>query len=643
MRLLLIALIQRAWDVFVASTPLFACLLTGSVCWEPLRRRLAMAGSGSLPAVIAMGGLALQAITWLGALFSVPLTWIIQWAVLVAGSLAAAFLLYSPPSVRVRYPVFSSLVARAAGIGGLALGFVFAGSTIPASIPSDAIAYHLPVSAWYGQGGALPALVNHTWNAQWPLASSLWSSFVTGHLPLFDRLVAWSAQTVAFGVWTAATVFAVVATLLGRIRAAWIVGGSIALSLVVGAYSGYQQRIGFIDYRLGLFAAALIGTLLPVRLSFRTLPLAIALASTVAEFRPQGLIYAVAILLCWALLSWSEGSVSKSADPNGRTGRSEGVPILLVGYGLAIALFSKWWVLNWLRWGTPAPPIFGRLFKLRQTEQYADELFRYLWVRDLRDGLRLVFFGTRDTWLITVLMWTLILLAIGSLFVRWRKLREDAGGSPSIPRRLLRSVAFLLPVAAIAYIAIEVPTEASRMIAGMIPALLLISLYGIWSSFGKAVPALLGAFSILFLALSVVSAPTLGERPHAARAYPTPSTTYFSQIEQQLGELRGEHPLLFDVYVAFLPPGVRQMGVTYGPWASFPEKPLRSIDTWMDWLRKNGVGAVVVQQGKTLESTWAWTQARTETPDFTILDRWIESCPGKRLVGQWVACPVPTP
>jgi hypothetical protein len=65
------------------------------------------------------------------------------------------------------------------------------------------------------------------------------------------------------------------------------------------------------------------------------------------------------------------------------------------------------------------------------------------------------------------------------------------------------------------------------------------------------------------------------------------------------------------------------------------------MEAWTEWLRANGVGTVVVQEGKLLKSTWEWTQARTETPDFTVLDRWIETCPDKRQVGQWIACPVP--
>jgi hypothetical protein len=636
-----LSLLHRSCDVFIASTPIFASLLIGSVCWKAIHKRFPWSGSTSLPGALAAGGAVLQSLTWLGALFSVALTWITQFGVLLIGVIVFALLVYAPPAVRARFPLIHSPLTRAAGLGGLVLGFFLAGSAIPASVPSDVTAYHLPVSAWFGQGDAWPALPNHTWNAQWPLASSLWSSFVTGHLPITDRLVAWSAQTIAFGVWTAALVFWTAAFLLRRERGGRFLAALISVSLLIGAYSGYQQRIGFIDYRLGFFAAALIGTLLPIHASLRTFPLAIALASTVSEFRPQGFLLGVALLLSWAGLFSESGVSFEHVSRKPARGAAGAMPALLLWYAVALALFSKWWALNWLRWGTPAPPMLARLLNLRQTEKYADELFRYLWTRNPVKGLKLAFLGSPDTLLTTILMWVLVLLSVASLRGSGRGLNGSAKGGPPFLRRVSRSASFLAPVGAIAFIAIEVPTEAARMIPPMIPACALLCLYGTQRALGGSAARSAIVFSVLFAILGLASAPAPGARAHATRDYPTASSIYFSQIEGQLERLRDQRPLIFDNWVAFLPRGVKQMGVTYGPWASFPAKPLRTMEAWTEWLRANGVGTVVVQEGKLLKSTWEWTQARTETPDFTVLDRWIETCPDKRQVGQWIACPVP--
>ena len=530
-------------------------------------------------------------------------------------------------------------LVRFTALLGLTAGLALAGSYVPSSIPSDAVAYHIPISSWFGRGDAWPHLPNHIWTAQWPLASSLWSSFVMGRPPVTDRLVAWSAQNYAFIVWTASLVFAAIKSLFATDRRRDLTAWLVSLSLLIGAYSGYE-RLGFVDYRAGLFAAALIATLVEIPVSFRTVPLAVVLASTLAEFRPQGLLFALMLLLCWLGLSLHP-SKDRVTPPVGR-GRGRGVlaSVMMVFAGL---VFAKWWLLVWIRWGSPAPPIFARRWNLSSTQKYADELFYYLWTADVRKGLKLLFPGSRDTLLLAFLLWVLLLLATMTAL---RGAGTQRQGN-TLRYRLIGLSAILSPVAACAFLATRVPSEAPRMMAPIVPAccifvfsVLRCEVHALDNPLGKRSTDL---FPWLFLVVSLLTAPFPWDRPHAGRTYPSWTMNYFSQVEEQLNKLRDRRPLVFDQYIAFLPVEFKQMGVTYGPWASMPTKPLRSLDTWMQWLRDNNVGTLVVQEGKEIKATWEWTQERTETPDFGVLARWVENCPDREIVGAWIACPVPSP
>lgn len=633
----MIPYLLRARDVFVASTPLFVALLIGTMIWKALERRLRGIPKDCFSGILLSGGVVVQSVTWSGALFSRLLASAAQYATLTLGLLSFALLVRSPAALRRKHPIFGMTLARGSAFLGLAVGFVLADSRVPQSIPSDAIGYHIPISSWFARGGAWSFLPNHIWPSQWPLASSLWSSFVMGRLPITDRLVAWSAQNYAFIVWTASVVFAAVqsssATDRRRDWMAWF----LSLSLLVGAYSGYQ-RLGFVDYRAGFFAAALMATLVQMTVSATALPLAVVLASTVAEFRPQGLLYAVTLLVCWAGIS---PNVSAEAIvPPKRKRRRPRARLPRVMLFFAGLFFAKWWLLVWIRWGSPAPPIFARRLNLTPTQKYADELFHIIWPPDLRRGLQLVFWGDRDAFLIAFLLWVLVLLALARA-VRWR---SRIGEEPQLlnSHRVVEPLAILSPVAACVFLATRIPSEATRMLPPLIPATCIIAVTvlgrtGAGSRTGKRIGDL---FAWLFLGVGVLSAPAPWERPHAERGYPGSATVYYSQVEEQLNELRDYQPLVFDQYIAFLPVGFKQMGVTYGPWARLPKRPLRTLHSWMEWLRENEVGAVVVAKGQELKGTWEWTPERTEPPDFSVLDRWISACPDQVVVGQYIMCRV---
>ncbi len=636
----MIPLLLRAWDVFVASTPLFAALLVGTVIWKGLESRLRYIPKNCFSGILLSGGAVVQLATWLGALFSRFLVSGIQYATLTLGCLALVLLLWSPQALRSKHPILGMALPRISALLGLLVGFVLAGSYVPQSIPSDALAYHIPISSWFARGGSWSYLPHHIWPALWPLASSLWSSFVMGRLPITDRLVAWSAQNYAFIVWTGAIVFSAIKALLDTNRPAGLSAWFLSLPLFLGAYAGYQ-RFGFVDYRAGFFAVALTATLVQMPFSMRTLPLAVLLASPLAEFRPQGLLYAACLLFCWLGISSHSSVGGTVAAPQGsrqsRRGIMAGAMLLFAGF-----IFAKWWLLVWMRWGSPAPPFFARRLDLTPTQKYADEVFLYLWTPNLLRGLKFVFLGTRNTILLTFLLWVLVLLAIMSAVGNQRsRIRE--GRRLLLRHRLLASLAIISPVAVCAFLATRVPSEASRMLPPFIPACCIIA-FTVLSRAGVANPTgkwIANLFPWLLLAVSAVTIPPVA-RPHPGRSYPSRTTIYYSQVEEQLNKLRDSRPLVFDQYIAFLPVEVKQMGVTYGPWASFPKKPLRTLDSWMDWLRENDVGAVLVQKGKDLKSTWEWTQERTETPDFSVLDRWMASCADQIIVGQWIACPVPS-
>lgn len=624
--------VLRAWDCVVASAPLLAAFLIGAIIWKALEARLSFIPKDSLAGIFLSGGAVVQAATWLGALFSSLLGSIIQFATLTLGCLALGLLLRSPKRLRDKYPVLGGAVARFSGFLALVMGFVLGGSSIPDFIPSDAVAYHIPISSWFARGGSWSILPNHLWPAQWPIASSLWSSFCMVDWLVADRLVAWSAQNQAFIVWTAVIVFTAIRSFLpadGRGNwMAWL----ISASLLLGGYSAFQ-RFGFVDYRAGFFAAALMATLVQLPVTAWTVPLAVALASTVAEFRPQGLLFAMTLLVCWPGVAPRAPASERGPAPVNRRVILGGALLLLAGL-----LFVKWWLLVWTRWGSPAPPLFARRWNLSATQKYADDLFSYLWTADFRRGLRFVLLGDRRTLLVPFISWALVLLAFASARSVIARQTGGDGRGLGVWRRLSPSVAALCPVAASAFLAWHVPSEASRMIPPILPACCIVS-FALLSRTGSG-KLTISLFSILFCAASLPGLPPPWDRPHAGRAYPTGATIYFSQVEEQLERLRNRRPLIFDQYIAFLPPGYKQMGVTYGPWASLPNKPLRTIDSWMTWLRENGVDMLVAEKGKDLKSTWEWTQERKETPDFSVLDRWFENCPGRVNFGQWITCPV---
>jgi hypothetical protein len=613
----------------MGSAPLLASWLVGRFLWRRLTRSRRDLPADSWSAALLTGAVCLQLLTWVGALFSPPFMRVLQVAVIAAGAIALAVLVRprSRPDAPACLAMPEDPLASAAALLGLASGFFLAGTYIPNSIPADAIAYHVPISEWFARGGAWPRLPQHTWNAQWPLASSLWSSF---GLAAKDRLVVWSAQNYAFLAWTAAVVFDVVRSirLFGSGRRRTLVAGGLALTLLVGAYSGYQS-LGFVDYRFGLFAAALAGVLLRMPLTWSTVPVALALASCPAEFRPQGLLLTVAILVWWAGFQALGPGRSDPTD-----GRRSPIAIALAG-----VLFAKWWLLVWMRWGTPAPPLFARWWNLRETEQYADEVFHYLWASDPGSGLDLLFLGAADTWPLTILVWGLLLLVA---LAGARVLRESPRPDLAAYRRMFMLALMLAPVAACAYVATQVPSEAPRMIAPILPAMLMMlaAVVAALPTSPRMVAGLLFLFA--FITASLSTAPLPWRRPHAGAAYVSSTTFAFDRVERELAGLHAERPLVFNQYIPFLPDEFRQMGVTYGPWATFPRVPLRTQQAWMRWLNENGIRTLVVERGKALENTWEWAGDRPTTPDFRVLDRWIAECPGRRIVGQWIACPVPT-
>lgn len=632
--------VLRSWDVFVASSPLLACLLLGTVIWRKLSERFLSLSSSSLGGVLLAGAATIQALTWAGALFSERLVFAVQALVTLAGAIALLMLVLTQATGRFGSWIPGGAVPRVAAAVSFVAGFLLAGSYVPDSVPSDAIAYHIPISAWFGRGNAWAHLPDHTWNAQWPLASSLWSSFVMGHIPVTDRLVGWSAQNYAFLVWTAAVAFSAIRKWQRPgSRGDLVAASGLCVSLLLGAYSGFQS-VGFVDYRLGLLLCALASVLIELPVSWRTVPIAVALASCTAEFRPQGLLVTMTIGVVW--IGFHAGFSGEDAQNSSSPAR---VPVtnftkvkMAVLALLATALAAKWWILTWARWGTPAPPMFARWWNLRETEKFADELFHYLWESDVVRGLKLLVFGTRETLPLTIVIWVLVILVAPSMLTVLR--RENTFRRRA--REFLGRGAVTAPIAMYAYVATQVPSEAPRMIMPIVPALLILDIaiairlrhgfrFADWKVAG---------FVWVFVGASLATAAPPWRRPHAGKSYPSPTTIYFSHIESQLSALSGERPLIFDQYIAFLPAGFRQMGVTYGPWATFPKEPLRTRNAWKRWFDENDVRTLVVQEGKRLENTWEWTQDRTTTPDFRVLDLWITGCRGRRTVGQWVVCPV---
>ena len=145
----------------------------------------------------------------------------------------------------------------------------------------------------------------------------------------------------------------------------------------------------------------------------------------------------------------------------------------------------------------------------------------------------------------------------------------------------------------------------------------------------------------LAAALLVTTAPPLWNRLILAeRKYPSALGTFYASTRRQLEILGLTNACVLNQYgAAYLPPGYRQLGVTFPPWSSRIAS-LNSTEAWVRWLRENGVSWVVGQQGQRLGGLWQVTPLMHDV-DFGSLSEWMDTCAGVRHEAHWIACPVP--